>query len=70
MLRSSYTKGVSAVLLESLFAHQLDLDQELLKCLESTECPDFRESSLSRVKNSAYHAEKVTGNGRSFKIHE
>lgn len=59
MLRSSYTKGVSAVLLESLFfAHQLDLDQELLKCLESTECPDFRESSLSRVKNSAYHAER------------
>lgn len=59
MLRSSYTKGVSAVLLESLFfAHQLDLDQELLKCLESTECPDFRESSISRVKNSAYHAER------------
>jgi 3-hydroxyisobutyrate dehydrogenase-like beta-hydroxyacid dehydrogenase len=59
MLRSSYTKGVSALLLESLYsAYQMGLDEELMKCLESTECPGFRESALSRVKNSAYHAER------------
>lgn len=59
MLRSSYTKGVSALLLESLYsAHKMGLDEEFLNCLESTECPGFRESALSRVKNSAYHAER------------
>jgi len=59
MLRSSYTKGVSALLFESLYlAYQMGLDEEFMKCLESTECPGFRESTLSRVKNSAYHAER------------
>jgi 3-hydroxyisobutyrate dehydrogenase-like beta-hydroxyacid dehydrogenase len=59
MLRSSYTKGVSALLLESLYsAYKMGLDEEFLKCLESTECPGFRKSALSRVKNSAYHAER------------
>lgn len=59
MLRSSYTKGVSALLLESLYlAYEMGLDEEFLKCLESTECPGFRESALSRVKNSAYHADR------------
>ncbi len=36
----------------------MGLDEELMKCLESTECPGFRESTLSRVKNSAYHAQR------------
>lgn len=57
MLRSSYTKGVSALLFESLYAaYHLGLDEELLKCLEETECPGFRESALSRINNSTLHA--------------
>lgn len=59
MLRSSYTKGVSALLFESLYsAYQMGLDEEFLKCLESTECPGFKESALSRIENSAYHAHR------------
>ncbi len=59
MLRSSYTKGVSALLLETLYsAHEMGLDEEFLKCLEITECPEFKKSALSRIKNSAYHARR------------
>ncbi len=59
MLRSSYTKGVSALLLETLYlANEMGLDNEFLRCLEATECPGFRESALSRIKNSTYHAQR------------
>lgn len=59
MLRSSYTKGVSALLFESLYsAYQMGLHEELLKCLEKTECPGFRESAISRVITSTVHAER------------
>lgn len=59
MLRSYYTKGVSALLFESLFkAYNLGLDDEFLRCLEITECPDFKGSAISRIKNSTYHAER------------
>lgn len=59
MLRSSYTKGVSALLFESLYsAYKMGLDEELIKCLEKTECPEFRKISLSRITSSAIHAER------------
>lgn len=59
MLRSSYTKGVSALLLESLhIAYNMGLDDEFLKCLEKTEGTCFKESALSRIKNSAYHSKR------------
>jgi 3-hydroxyisobutyrate dehydrogenase-like beta-hydroxyacid dehydrogenase len=59
MLRSSYTKSVSALLFESLYsAYKLGLDEELLKSLEETECPGFRESAISRITSSAFHAER------------
>lgn len=59
MLRSSYTKGVSALLSESLYAaYKMDLDTEFIKCLENTECPGFKESALSRVITSGFHAER------------
>lgn len=59
MLRSYYTKGISALLFESLFtAHKLGMDDEFLRCLEITECPGFKESAISRIKNSTYHAQR------------
>ncbi len=59
MLRSSYTKGVSAILFESLYtAYKMKLDNEFLKCLEVTECPGFRESAISRITSSGFHADR------------
>lgn len=59
MLRSSYTKGVSALLFESLYtAYTLGLEEELLNCLEETECPGFRESALSRITSSIIHGDR------------
>ena len=59
MLRSYYTKGVSALLIESLYAaYQMGLDEELLKYLEKTEGPEFQKSAISRIKNTTYHAER------------
>jgi len=59
MLRSSYTKGISALLFESLYtAYKMDLDKEFLKCLELTECPGFRESAISRIISSGFHADR------------
>ncbi len=59
MLRSSYTKGVSAILFESLYAaYKMKLDNEFLKCLEVTECPDFKESAISRITSSGFHADR------------
>jgi len=59
MLRSSYTKGVSAILFQSLYAaYQMGLDNEFLQYLEGTECPGFRESAQSRIMSSANHARR------------
>lgn len=59
MLRSSYTKGVSALLFQSLYAaYQMGLDEEFLQYLEETECPGFRESAQSRIMSSATHARR------------
>ncbi|MCE5213417.1 MAG: DUF1932 domain-containing protein, partial [Methanobacterium sp.] len=59
MLRSAYTKGVSALLFESLYsAYKLDLDEEMLECLKITEGPDFIKSAISRIRSSAYHARR------------
>jgi 3-hydroxyisobutyrate dehydrogenase-like beta-hydroxyacid dehydrogenase len=59
MLRSSYTKGVSALLFESLYsAYEMGLDEELLESLEKTECPQFRENAISRLISSSKTAER------------
>lgn len=58
MLRSVYTKGISAVLMETLeVAETLDLKEELYEVLSMTEGEEFRYSAESRVKNS-YNAPK------------
>jgi 3-hydroxyisobutyrate dehydrogenase-like beta-hydroxyacid dehydrogenase len=53
MLRSIYTKGVSALLIETFkIAKQLNLESELLNTLSITEGNNFKTSSKSRIKNS------------------
>lgn len=59
MLRSAYTKGVSALLLESLHtAYQMGIDEEVLKYISLTEGPGFKESAVSRMTSSLYHAHR------------
>jgi 3-hydroxyisobutyrate dehydrogenase-like beta-hydroxyacid dehydrogenase len=59
MLRSAYTKGVSALLLESLHAaYQMGIDEEVLKYISQTEGSVFRESAVSRMTSSLYHARR------------
>lgn len=59
LLRSAYTKGVSALLFESLYhAYTLGVDEDVLKYLSKTEGKDFKNSSMSRIISSAYHAER------------
>ncbi|MGB9845322.1 NAD(P)-dependent oxidoreductase [Methanothermobacter tenebrarum] len=59
MLRSSYTKGVSALLWETLLAaYRMGLDEDLLEILEETENEGFRERAISRVISSALHSKR------------
>ena len=61
MLRSVYTKGVSALLFESLSAaYQMDIDDLVLKYLAETEGPNFKEIAASRITNSILHGERRT----------
>lgn len=53
ILRSSYTKGVSALLIETFeSAKKLGLEDELWNILDLTENKPFRESATSRINNS------------------
>lgn len=53
ILRSSYTKGVSALLIETFeSAKKLGLEEELWDILDLTENKPFREAATSRINNS------------------
>jgi len=53
MLRSSYTKTVSALLIESWeIARTHDLEEEFFDTLALTEGSDFKEKSISRIENT------------------
>jgi len=59
MLRSAYTKAVSALLFETLYpAYKMGVDEVLLRYLSQTEGPHFKEASISRLKSSALHAQR------------
>lgn len=59
MLRSSYTKGVSALLFESFYAaYKMGVDEVLWRYLVQTEGPIFKESAISRLKSSSFHADR------------
>ena len=53
LLRSTYTKTLSALLIESSeLARHYNLEEEFFKSLELTEGDDFKNSSISRINNT------------------
>lgn len=59
MLRSNYTKGVSAILYETFkTAYQLGMVDELLDLLTETEGQQFTEKINSRIINSYNHSKR------------
>lgn len=59
MLRSAYTKGVSALLFESFYAaYQMGVDETLSRYLTHSEGSHFSASANSRLTSSAYHSQR------------
>jgi len=59
LLRSFYTKGVSALLFESIYyAYKMGIDREVLEYISETECPNFIESAKSRIISAAFHVQR------------
>lgn len=59
MFRSSFTKGISALLFETLYAaYNMGIDEEVLNYIAETECKGFNDAAVSRVISSAYHAKR------------
>lgn len=59
MLRSSFTKGISALLFETLYsAYKMGIDDEVLKYIAETECEGFKDSAISRIISSSVHAKR------------
>lgn len=53
LLRSTYTKSLSVLLIEShSLAQNLGLEEEFFDCLSLSEGDDFKEKSLSRIENT------------------
>ena len=53
LLRSTYTKSLSVLLIEPYkLAQSLNLEDEFFDCLSLTEGDDFKEKSLSRINNT------------------
>lgn len=61
LLRSTYTKSVSVLLIETYgLAKKLDLDEEFFDNLSITEGDDFKEKSLSRINNTLKSSKRKT----------
>ena len=59
MFRSSFTKGISALLFETLYsAYKMGIDGEVLKYIAETECDGFEDSAVSRIVSSAVHSKR------------
>ena len=59
LLRSSYTKTLSALLIESAqLANEYDLEKEFFDILSLTEGDDFREKSTSRINNTLNNSKR------------
>ena len=53
LLRSTYTKAISVLLIESYsLAQKLNLEEEFFDTLSLTEGDEFKDKSLSRIKNT------------------
>lgn len=59
LLRSAYTKGVSALLFESIYhAYMMGVDREVLENISETEGSEFLGSAVSRIVSAAFHADR------------
>jgi len=59
MLRSSFTKGMSALLIETLYsAYKMGIDEEVLNIIAETEGDHFKDSATSRIISSSVHAKR------------
>lgn len=59
LLRSSYTKTLSAILIESYqIAKTYNLENEFFDVISITEGDDFKDKSLSRIKNSLNNSKR------------
>ncbi|HEX3012824.1 MAG TPA: DUF1932 domain-containing protein [Methanobacterium sp.] len=59
LLRSSFTKGISALLFETLYsAYKMGIDETVLKYIAETECEGFKDSAVSRIISSAVHSKR------------
>ncbi|MDR0900495.1 MAG: NAD(P)-binding domain-containing protein [Methanobrevibacter sp.] len=59
VLRSIYTKGISAILIETCeIAKKLDLEKELFDVIAITEGKNFELSAKSRIKNSINNSKR------------
>ena len=59
LLRSCYTKTVSAVLIESSeIAKSHDLEDEFFEILSLTEGDEFKEKSISRINNTLNNSKR------------
>lgn len=60
MIRSSYTKTLSALLIESVeLAKSCDLEDEFFEVMTLTEGDEFKEKSLSRINNTVSSKRKA-----------
>ena len=58
-MRSLYTKGVSAILWETIrFAYEMGIDEEVLKIIAETEGPQFEKLAHSRLISSFLHSKR------------
>ena len=58
-LRSIYTKGVSAILIETLkISEKLGLSDELIDTIAISECEDFKDHAESRIEGSIKHSKR------------
>lgn len=59
IMRSSYTKGISAILWETIRgAYEMGIDEEVLKIIAETEGPQFEKLAYSRLISSFLHSKR------------
>jgi 3-hydroxyisobutyrate dehydrogenase-like beta-hydroxyacid dehydrogenase len=59
ILRSSFTKGISALIFETLYsAYKMGIDDLVLEYIAETECKDFKDVAVSRIISSGFHANR------------
>lgn len=59
MFRSSFTKGISALLFETLYsAYKMGIDDNVLDIIAETEGEGFKDSAISRIISSTVHAKR------------